>query len=97
MGEADFCEFLWGIGSEIELGSGNIISLQQKTTYPENEKVLITVNPKRSEQFELILRIPKWSEQSKITVYRKEWEQGSRYRIWINKTLNATRMKFSEY
>lgn len=68
-----FVNFYGESEAEIELND-NMVSLQQKTTYPENEKIIISVNPRKSENFKLNLRIPKWSEKSRIAVNGKEIE-----------------------
>ncbi|NQU54578.1 MAG: glycoside hydrolase family 127 protein, partial [Bacteroidetes bacterium] len=55
----------------IELENGNKVSIQQKTTYPENDKIILTINPEKNATFELALRIPQWSEKSSLKVNGK--------------------------
>jgi DUF1680 family protein len=63
-----FVNFYCESEATIKLKSGNEIFIQQKTTYPENEKIEITVNPEKTEKFGLALRIPEWSEINSLIV-----------------------------
>jgi hypothetical protein len=54
--------------SEIALESGNRVGLVQKTDYPENGNVLITLEVEQPESFTLSLRIPAWSEQTTLRI-----------------------------
>ena len=51
-----------------KLTSGQTVELIQKTEYPKNGDVAITVNPDMPAEFTLSLRIPKWSEETVLEV-----------------------------
>lgn len=53
--------------AKIQIGK-NLISLVQKTEYPSENLVEITVNPTRQQAFTLALRIPSWSQHNTIEV-----------------------------
>jgi DUF1680 family protein len=50
------------------LPSKNRIALEQNTSYPELDQIQFTINPDRSENFTLSLRIPAWSMQNSLYV-----------------------------
>ncbi len=52
--------------------NGNAINLQQKTSYPESDKIQLLVNPEKEGEFALNLRIPEWSEMNTISVNGEE-------------------------
>jgi len=55
------------VGSTAELEvAGQTVRLAQRTGYPWKEKVMITVNPERREEFTLALRIPGWCRGAKL-------------------------------
>lgn len=51
--------------SDIELGS-NKVSLSQKSEYPWKGDITITVNPQKSEQFDILVRIPGWAQNKPV-------------------------------
>ena len=53
------------------LFENNKILLEQHTEYPVSEKVLITIDPERAEDFTVALRIPSWSKQTDIRINGK--------------------------
>ena len=73
--------------AKIKMVNGNNVSIQQKTNYPENEKILISVNPEKDGEFELNLRIPEWSEKTLALVNEEVVEnvQSGKY-CTINRT-----------
>ncbi len=48
------------------LPSGNRVTLVQKTEYPKNGRVELSVTPEVAERFVLALRIPKWSTATEV-------------------------------
>jgi DUF1680 family protein len=54
--------------SVISLNPNNRISLAQITDYPVSDKIEISVNPEKPENFTVALRIPSWSSNTIITV-----------------------------
>ena len=54
------------------LPDGNGLSIQQKTSYPWNGEVKITVNPATPAEFTVYVRIPGWSQHSIVKVNGKE-------------------------
>lgn len=51
--------------SEIELDK-NTVRLSQHTGYPWDGKVDISVDPKRSEKFEILVRVPGWAQNQPV-------------------------------
>jgi DUF1680 family protein len=51
-----------------KLGSGPPVTLKQETSYPAEGRILIRVEPQRSSEFALKLRIPYWSEKTRVKV-----------------------------
>ena len=47
---------------------GNAVEISQKTRYPWDGKVEITVNPSRDTKFDLHLRVPGWAGSAQVTV-----------------------------
>ena len=54
--------------ASVLLGAKNKVTLEQNTSYPETDRVEITLYPEKSETFTLALRIPAWSNQTSISV-----------------------------
>ncbi len=52
----------------LALTQKNEIVLDQKTNYPEGDKIQLTVSPDKPEQFTIALRIPNWSIQNSLMV-----------------------------
>ena len=50
------------------LSPKNEIVLDQRTNYPEGDKIQFTLNPDKPEKFTIALRIPDWSIQNSLTV-----------------------------
>ena len=88
----------------LELGAKkkkNKVTLEQNTSYPQTDRVEITLHPEKAETFTLALRIPAWSTQTSLSVngilvkgvmggsYRKisrEWNAGDKVVIQFNMT-----------
>jgi uncharacterized protein len=51
-----------------KLVNGNIVTLTQETDYPVNKDITILVEPLRTEEFTMSLRIPAWSQKTMLTV-----------------------------
>ncbi len=81
--------------STIELG-GIDVGLTQKTDYPWNGDVRITVKPSRGSAWTLALRIPGWTREARVTVngrrvatkprkgyvhLKREWKTGDRVEL----------------
>ncbi len=66
-------------------GKGNEVTLQQKTNYPFEDRILITISTKKTTSFPLYLRIPNWCSNATVTVNGKAaeatFEPGSYARI----------------
>ncbi|MCF6224302.1 MAG: glycoside hydrolase family 127 protein [Flavobacteriaceae bacterium] len=60
------------LSARFTLSSKNEISLEQKTSYPETDKIQFTINPDKSEAFTIALRIPAWSTQNSLMVNGKK-------------------------
>ncbi|MCG6186036.1 glycoside hydrolase family 127 protein [Maribellus maritimus] len=58
--------------AEIERNSGNKVLLLQKTSYPENEKIIIEIQPEKENSFGISLRIPEWSKINSIQINGNE-------------------------
>ena len=54
--------------ARIALADGTIINLRQETDYPHKGKVILHVNPDKTADFQLKLRIPRWSDSAAVTV-----------------------------
>lgn len=90
----------YGLGRmEMALPSGNRVMLRQVTEYPLREQVLLTVHPKKTEEFTLALRIPAWSAKTKVAVngkavrgvepgryleLRRRWRTGDKIRLALD-------------
>ena len=53
--------------SKVPLAGGEVI-LRQQTNYPEQGSVELTVNPRKSREFAVAVRIPAWSKITMVTV-----------------------------
>ena len=90
-----------------ELASGKTVVLVQKTQYPKDGEVEITVNPEEPAEFTLALRIPKWSEQTSLAVNEKTvaaspgtyaqltrtWNKGDRVSLRFDFRARVVRMR----
>jgi len=52
----------------VKLSEKNTVTLEQLTSYPVDDKVIITVDPEKTEVFAIMLRIPNWSKQTSTRV-----------------------------
>lgn len=55
------------------VGKGIGVDLIEKTNYPFDEKIVITVNPEKSVKFPLYLRVPGWCKKPLVTVNSEEF------------------------
>ena len=67
-----FVNFYVESEATIQLENGNKVSIQQKTTYPEGDKITLIINPEKEAEFSIALRIPKWSEQNILKINGEE-------------------------
>jgi len=54
--------------ARITLADGAVLNLCQETDYPYKGKVILHVNPDKTTDFQLKLRIPRWSDGATVTV-----------------------------
>jgi DUF1680 family protein len=54
--------------ARITLADGAILNLRQETDYPHKGRVILHVNPDKTTDFQLKLRIPRWSDSTTVTV-----------------------------
>lgn len=71
-GNTVFVNFYCESEATIELEKGNKVFIQQKTTYPESDKITLIINLEKETEFSLALRIPEWSAQNSIKVKGEE-------------------------
>ncbi len=57
-----FVNLFIGSKSTIDLGSGQVVNIQQTTNYPYDGNISISVNPSISQKFLLKVRIPGWAQ-----------------------------------
>ncbi len=67
-----FINFYCESQAKIKLENGNSVLIQQKTSYPENDNIVIEVQPEKESEFEIVLRIPEWSEKNSIKINGEE-------------------------
>lgn len=82
--------------ASIEFENGNIVLVQQKTSYPKNGNIELIVNPEFDDEFALKLRIPEWSITNSIkvngeeitgikpgtyTTVNRKWQKGDRIEL----------------
>jgi lysophospholipase L1-like esterase len=53
---------------EARLADGTAVTIDQETTYPRGDTVVLTVSPERPCRFSLRLRIPAWSRNTALSV-----------------------------
>ncbi len=65
---------------------GKKISIEQKTNYPWEGDIKMTVNPERKSEFEVKLRIPGWSINQPIPgdLYRYYNKNGKKFKAYVN-------------
>ena len=90
--------------------SGNKVQIQQNTCFPKGDSVVIVVNPEKSENFTIALRMPSWGGVTQLCVngfdyetyggleYQKitrNWEKGDR--IFLKFDMKAQIHKLKNY
>jgi DUF1680 family protein len=60
----------------VTLPSGNRVAIEQRTNYPVDGHVFISVRPAQPERFNLELRIPAWSAHTRITMQGEDIAPG---------------------
>jgi len=78
-----FVNFYCESEATIELENGNKVFIQQKTTYPESDKITLIINPEKETEFSLALRIPGWSAQNSIKVNGEEIPEIQMKADWV--------------
>jgi uncharacterized protein len=58
--------------SVIQINDKNKVELTQVSDYPVSDKIEVNVNPQKSENFTISLRIPSWSESTIVSVNGSE-------------------------
>jgi DUF1680 family protein len=80
---------------DLETPGGKALNLVQKTSYPFDEQIEITIRQKETEKYTISLRIPAWSKKNKIRInsetityppgayarITREWRDGDRIRL----------------
>lgn len=94
-----FVNFYCESEATVKLEADNEVFIQQKTTYPENDKIILEINPKKSREFEIALRIPEWSEKTSLTIngdsiknlkagtykrVKRAWKKGDRIELQLD-------------
>lgn len=54
--------------STLQLNPKNKVNIAQTTTYPETDKIELTIQPEKPEVFTVALRIPAWSNKTIVSV-----------------------------
>lgn len=54
--------------ASFRLSSGSNIIMDQKTNYPEGNRILFSIRPEKQKEFTIALRIPDWSIQNSLLV-----------------------------
>ena len=83
--------------SSVELTDKNVVKLTQETVYPVSDKINIIVNPQKSAEFTISLRIPAWSKKTSIKIngqtyngtykigsyaeLKRQWEAGDKIEL----------------
>ncbi len=93
------CINLYSAGTwQHKLANGNVVSLTQETDYPVNKDIAILVDPSKSGEFTISLRIPAWSQKSILTVngepvnavagtyahIHRKWNKGDRIHLELD-------------
>lgn len=94
-----FVNFYCESEATVKLEADNEVFIQQKTTYPENDKIILEIDPKKSREFEIALRIPEWSEKTSLTIngdsiknlkagtykrVKRAWKKGDRIELQLD-------------
>ena len=56
------------------LEDGTGLKISQKTNYPWDGAVDLTITPAQTREFTVFLRIPGWAERAEVSVNRKSWD-----------------------
>jgi len=72
---------------EAKVASGATVRIVEKTRYPFDEKIELTVTPSAAAQFPLYLRIPAWCDGAKIAINGRAWKRGQS--PFVRSTLRA--------
>lgn len=98
-GNSIYINFFGEIKAAVNLPGGNKILLQQESKYPETDKVIFIVEPEKSAEFEIALRIPEWSSQTSVIVngepadnflpgsymkINRKWKKGDRIELSLD-------------
>jgi uncharacterized protein len=59
----------------IELDNGNKVKLVEKTNYPFDGKIRLTVSSSKKDEFPVFIRIPEWAEDATVTIDGKPVNQ----------------------
>lgn len=81
-----YCSFYTGSKVDFALTSGKV-ALEQKTNYPFDESILLTVNPEKNDQtFSIKMRIPTWVGSQFIPgkLYRYVDNNSKAWELYIN-------------
>jgi len=64
----------------------NAVQLEQRNNYPWDGKLTLVVNPKSTQEFNLLVRIPGWAQEQAIpsSLYAFETPSGSQVSITVN-------------
>ena len=68
MNDEIYMNLYTNLSASFLLPSKNKITIEQKTNYPEGDKIQITIHPEKTEEFTLALRIPAWSIQNSLLI-----------------------------
>ncbi|HIE08348.1 MAG TPA: glycoside hydrolase family 127 protein [Armatimonadetes bacterium] len=85
--------------AKVALGGGRVVEVEQRTNYPWDGQVELTLRPNPEGEFSLFLRIPGWSKESEIFVngekveiepkpgtfveLRRAWKKGDKVRLLL--------------
>lgn len=98
-GNSIYINFFGEIKAAVNLPGGNKILIQQESKYPETDKVIFIVEPEKSAEFEIALRIPEWSSQTSVIVngepadnflpgsymkINRKWKKGDRIELSLD-------------
>ena len=93
--------------ADIELESGQEVTIRQETDYPNSGEVRITVDPSEPASFPLMLRIPRWGSEASVDMnadgvgadvrggqffrLRREWSPGDTVTLRMDMPLRLVR------
>ena len=70
--------------ADVSLGKDLTVQVRQETDYPNSGKVIIRVEPSRSAQFPVILRLPRWCESASLSVNGQPVESLAKPGTWAS-------------